>query len=188
MKSPEWTGPASGARAHVWLGTTATPLVLVGYVWYDEGEDPIYVTSENDRSGGNDELVAEAFENLEQYHTDFEVVEAGAGRILVSAGRPFAAERVMCESHMLLAHEKLDSSEILISVARRGAVLVCALDCSNEVKQTMIGLHAESWDNPDALTDRIVDDLVVMRAGTVTGMIPIGRDPEGRPKWGSLSG
>jgi hypothetical protein len=123
-------------------------------------------------------MVRQAFDNLEHYHTDLEVVESAGGRMLVSAGRAFAAERILCQSHMLRAHEKLEAAEIVVSIPRRGAMLASALDCSDEVKQTMVKLHAESWAAGDA--DRIIDELIIVKDGRKSGTVPVA-DAHGAP-------
>ncbi|MGF1595969.1 MAG: hypothetical protein ACFCVK_03415 [Acidimicrobiales bacterium] len=184
LQSAAWPGLADGARAHVWLGTPVEPSVLVAYAWLADDETLTYVTADNDPTEHRDDLVKEAFRNLEYYHTDFEVVEAGSGRMVVSAGWPFAAERVMCENHMLLAHEKLEAETIVVSIARRGAVIACAANCPAEVRHTMYSLHAEAWDDPDAVTERVTDELVVFNNGIMTGSTPIVLDDGGRPVWG----
>jgi hypothetical protein len=155
------------------MGSAAQPLVLVAYAWEDTGGHLEYVTRSNDPFSDRDALVWEAFENLERYQTGFEVVESGGGRMLVSAGPSFAAERVLCQSHMLIAHEKLGSDEILVSIPRRGAMLVCAMDCPDEVRHTMISLHTDSWSQVGGDPERITGELIVMEDGSKTGRMPI---------------
>ena len=172
-------------RAHRWIGSASDPSVVVTYAW--DGEDGLtFVDAKNDPHPQRDALVREAFANLEVYETGFEIVDSGAGRMLVSAGRPFAAERVMCESHMLDAHEKLDSDEVVVSVARRGTVLACAGDCADEVQHTMISLHHESWNDTSAVSERVLDELVVFRDGLKTGTLPVTTSGGGLLSWGPV--
>ena len=173
LKPAGWEGLAEGARAHVWLGTPDEPLVLVAYAWAEGDSELTYVTSGNDPFADRDQLVREAFDNLERYHTTFELVESGEGRMLVSAGRPFAAERVLCQSPMLAAHDKLDAAEILVSISRRGAILACAMDCPSQVRQAMIAIHTENWNGAQTDPDRITGELIVVEDGSKTGRMPI---------------
>jgi hypothetical protein len=173
LKPADWDGLTGGARAHVWLGTPHQPLVLVAYAWEADDGRLDYVTRDNDPFPDRDSLVWQAFDNLERYHTGFELVESGGGRMLVSAGRPFAAERVLCQNHMLSAHEKLEADEILVSIPRRGAMLACAIDCPEQVRHTMISLHTESWTVAETDPDRITGELIVVEGGSKTGRMPI---------------
>ena len=159
-----------GARAHVWIGTPDKPVVVVAYARFREGHDLDFVTTAT-RYGCSDELVQDAFDNLEIYHTDFEVVEAGEARILVSAGWPFATERALCQSHMMLAHEKLDAPEIVISVARRHMLLACARDRDDYVRRTMTDLHFDTHRKNTSGGERVTDRLIVIREGTVVGSL-----------------
>lgn len=173
LKPADWEGLEGGARAHVWMGTPDHPLVLVAYAWEADDGRLDYVTRHNDPFPDRDALVREAFDNLEQYPTSFELVESAGGRMLVSAGRPFAAERVLCQSHMLSAHDKLEADEILVSIPRRGAMLACAIDCPDEVRHTMISLHTDTWSQVDGDAERITGELVVVEGGSKTGRMPI---------------
>lgn len=173
LKPAGWEGLAQGARAHVWVGTPDQPLVVVAYAWAADGGQLRYVTSENDLYQDRDELVREAFDNLESYHTDFELVASGGGRMLVSAGRPFVAERVLNQTHMLAAHDKLEAEEILVSIPRRGAMVACAIDCPDQVRQTMISLHNESWAGAGHDPDKITGELIVVADGSKIGRMPI---------------
>jgi hypothetical protein len=153
--------------------------VVVAYAWSsDEGLS--YVTEQSEEFPSRDAMVRQAFDNLELYHTDLEVVESAGGRMLVSAGRAFAAERILCQSHMLRAHEKLEAAEILVSIPRRGAMLASALECSDEVKQTMVKLHAESWADVSTDAEHIIDELIIVKDGRKSGTVPVA-DAHGAP-------
>ena len=179
LKPARWDGLANGAVAHVWVGTPSEPVVVVAYAWSsDEGLS--YVTEQSEEFPSRDAMVRQAFDNLELYHTDLEVVESAGGRMLVSAGRAFAAERILCQSHMLRAHEKLEAAEILVSIPRRGAMLASALECSDEVKQTMVKLHAESWADVSTDAEHIIDELIIVKDGRKSGTVPVA-DAHGAP-------
>ena len=172
LKPATWVGLRNGARVHLWIGTPTEPVVVVAYGRQrsDDSDDLDFVLA-SDPDAGSDDLVREAFDNLEYYHTDFEVVEANGGRMLVSAGWPFAAERVLCQSHMLLAHQKLDAEEIVVSITRRGSLLACAFDGNEAVRQSMSVLHSESHADAVAAGDDIFGDLILVRNGGKAGIL-----------------
>lgn len=189
LKPATWPGLANRARAQVWIGSPTRPLVVVAYGWHDADQRVRYVTTDS-AYGRSDDLVREAFHNLEQHTTEFELVEADGDRMLVSAGRPLSAERVLCESHMLTAHEKLDADEIVVSVPHRRLLLACARGGGEQVRRTMSGLHRQAVDEATDTGDEITDRLIVLRHGAVAGTIEVGPsggddDPE---RWdGDLS-
>lgn len=174
LKPAEWEGPRIGARAHLWIGTNNEPEVYVGYAW--ESKDGLtYVTHESDKNDDSDEVVRQAFANLDDYGTDFELVEAVGARLVVSAGRPFAAEQVLSEVYMMDVHEALEAETIVVSVSSRGSMLACSLDCPDEAKNTMVNLHREAWLGADD-DQRITNKLVVMSEGVKTVTMAVSGD------------
>lgn len=174
LKPAEWEGLSQGARAHLWLGTNEMPLVVVGYAW-ENSDELTYVTQQTDEHDDPDVIVRQAFDNLEEYESGFETVEANGSRLLVSAGRPFAAERVLCESHMLRAHDELGSARVVVSIPKRGAMVACAWGCSDEAKNTIVNLHLESWKSADD-QERITDHLVVFDKATKIDTMAVSAD------------
>ncbi|MDH3684063.1 MAG: hypothetical protein OEV40_29430 [Acidimicrobiia bacterium] len=174
LKPATWAGLHSDARVHVWIGSPRQPSVVVAYAWHDADERLRYVTTANGY-GRSDDLVREAFHNLEHYTTEFELVEADGDRMLVSAGKPLTAERVLCESHMQTAHEKLDADELVVAVPHRGLLLACARDGGEQVRRTMAALHREAYDEAVTTGDEIFDQLIVLREGAVAETFGVGR-------------
>ncbi len=174
LKPATWDGLRNGARVHLWIGTPTEPVVVVAYGRQrGDGGDELDYVSASHPDADSDDLVREAFNNLEYYHTDFEVVEANGGRMLVSAGWPFAAERALCQSHMLLAHEKLDAEQIVVSITRRGSLLACAHDGNDAVRHSMSTLHSESYADAVTTGEEIFGNLILVRDGCKTGILSV---------------
>ncbi|MFV0526889.1 MAG: hypothetical protein ACK5RL_20600 [Acidimicrobiales bacterium] len=191
LRPAAWLADNPDAAAHVWLGTTDRPLVLVTYAHLGDDGALRVLDADGPPSGGpqpegerprpdggadlrpGEDVVRAAFANLDAYETAFEAVDADGGRMLVSAGRALAAERVLSQAHMLAAHELLDAEEVLVSIPRRGAVLACSIDCSDQVRRSMMHLHTEAWAQARSESDRITGELVVFEQGVKTGRMPI---------------
>lgn len=174
LKPNDWPGIDSGVLAHVWEGTTDKPAVVVVYAEVNDDEQVIdYVTEAEIGASQGDGVVRQAFLNLEHYHTDFEVVEFGSERVLVAAGRQFGAERALCQSHMLRAHDKLGAPQIVVSIARRGLLLAAPYECSEEVKQTIVKLHNEAWSEGASTMEQIINELIVFEGGRKVRTIPL---------------
>lgn len=171
LKPAQWDGPSAGAHAHLWIGTKEEPEVYVGYAW--ESRDGLtYATQQSCGDHGSDEIVRNAFANLDRCEIDFELVEANEARVLVSAGHPFAAEQVLSERLMLAVHEALGADDVVVSISRRGSMLACARDCPDDAKQTMVDLHLEAWLTA-AADDRITDQLIVFSLATKTATMAV---------------
>lgn len=171
LKSAEWQGPMTGARVHRWLGTAEEPLAYVAYAW-ESGEGPVYVTQSDDHD--LDDIVKQSFENLEADEGHHEIVEADGSRLLVAAGQPLAAERVLIQRYMLDVHEALQAERLVVSVAKRQQLLATALDCSNQAKTTIGNLHREAWVSGG--DERITERLIVLEDGRVADTLVMSAD------------
>ena len=76
---------------------------------------------------------------------------------------------------MLQANERLGTEHVVVSIAKRGAMLACAWDCSDEAKNTMVNLHLELWKSADD-QERITDHLIVFESGAKTGTLAVSAD------------
>jgi hypothetical protein len=174
LKPAGWEDIQRGAWANRWLGTNDEPLVYVGYVW-ENGDEVTYVTHDNDDFAVPEAIIRQAFDNLEAYDLELEVVEASGARLVVAAGRPFAAEWVLCEQHMLKVHELLNTDRLVVSIPRRGAMLAVAWDCPRQARATLVNLHLEGWKAADD-NDAITDHLVVFDQGVKSSSLPVSPD------------
>jgi hypothetical protein len=200
LKPATWDGLRGNARVHVWIGTPLYPTVVVAYAdlpfndrvdassgWDDvvvyalgvDGDEVAYATTATSY-GRSDQLVVDAFDNLGGDLIDYELIESGDGRMLVSAGEPMAAERALSEGSMLMAHEKLDANEIAVSVARRGSLLACALDSDEEVRKTLTSIHHETYREAVASGQEIFDRLLVFQDGYLSGLLDIEMSSNGQ--------
>lgn len=182
LKPARWQGLELGARAHVWIGTPAEPVLVVAYGCF-EGGLLSYVTNDVSGYGHPDVLVREAFDNLAAHPIELQVVGAGADQVLLTAG-PLTAEQVLSEAHMLRAHEKLGVDRIVVSIARRDAFMACAAEASDQLRRTMAALHLEAWANGDAHRERLLGDLIVFERGLKVGTIEVGAAVGAEGPWG----
>lgn len=175
LKSTDWQGPQSGARVHWWLGTAQEPVAYVTYAW-ESFEGLVYVTQTEGGGIGEElnEIVGRAFENLGEISSTFEIVEADGSKLLVMAGQPFAAERVLVQQHMREVHEALGAERIVVSVAKRGQLLAGAYDGSAQARATLVNLHREAFVTGG--DDRVTDRLIMVDDGAVIDSLAISAD------------
>ena len=182
LKPAHWQGLEHGARAHVWIGTPAEPVLVVAYGCFDGGLLS-YVTNDVSGYGHPDVLVREAFENLAAHPIELQQVGAGADQVLLTAG-PLTAEQVLSEAHMLRAHERLETDRIVVSIARRDAFMACAADASDQLRRTVAGLHLEAWSDSGGHRERLFGDLIVFERGLKVATVPVGAALGADSPWG----
>ncbi|MEZ5056331.1 MAG: hypothetical protein R2879_04765 [Saprospiraceae bacterium] len=57
------------------------------------------------------QILKEAYQNLEDYKTEFEYSKALDNKVLTSSGLDFSSERILSKNHMLKAHEMLNTDD-----------------------------------------------------------------------------
>jgi hypothetical protein len=173
LKRRDWPGLDTGMQAHVWIGTTEDPRVLVAYVERSGGqqeEDEVYVSQTAATLRGT-ALLEDAFANLEDQHSSFEAIETGGHRLLLSMGPGVVTDRAMLQSHMLLAHEKLEAAEIVVSIPRAGVLVVADRWAEPPVRRALLDAHHRGLHDGSAEGDLLFEDLIVMADGWPTGTI-----------------
>lgn len=150
-------------------------MAYVTYAW-ESFEGLVYVTQTEGGGVGEElnEIVGRAFENLGSIEGTFEIVEAEESKLLVMAGQPFAAERVLVQHHMREVHEALGAERIVVSVAKRGQLLAGAFDGPAQARATLLNLHREAFVTGG--DERVTDRLIVVDDGAVVDSLAISAD------------
>lgn len=120
-----------------------------------------------------------ADENLAHEPAFFSFVEDSDGKILIGHGADLACEMIMCSAHMRKAHEMLKAERILVSIARRGLMLVTAHSDDEEARQTFLDMHWgvwKGWKAPDH--EVITDDVFVLRNGALESVFYLNLEEE----------
>lgn len=160
-----WDGPTRGAYAHRWLGDPDDPQIVIGY--RDGCDDRGWALRDGPTARDEDEVVAEAFANLDRCRVGTELVEAEGARVVVAAGLPHTAEMVLSQRFMLDVHRSLEADQVLVSLARTGAMLACSFDDDNAALPTIVELHNEAWATAQ-VEERLTELLIVFEAGRKT--------------------
>lgn len=188
LQPADWPGLLHGPRVHRWLGTNDEPAVLVAYAWERPGDRLEYVTERTCPDWG-DHVVREAFDNLIARAPSFELIEADGNQMLITVGVPFAVERILSEDHMRIAQERLGVEEIVVSIARRGTMLICDRAADASLQRAMNSLHLDAVDAARADRELLYDQFVVVKDGVRVGTLPVARAEADRPPvpWGGTT-
>lgn len=173
LKPSNWVGLKAGA-----LSSTLIPAegeahgVVVGY-GMDTPDNFVFLTKQHLETMDAKQITKEAFENLENYTTEFEISEAFQNQVLTSSGPSFSSERILSKSHMLKAHSLLDTETLLVSIPRRSCMMVIANDADKALLNKFIFLHNHTWNDDSYGNAPIANILFVVKNGSIVGHVPL---------------
>lgn len=173
LKPSNWVGLKAGA-----LSSTLIPAegedhgVVVGY-GMDTPDNFVFLTKQHLETMDAKQITKEAFENLENYTTEFEISEAFQNQVLTSSGPSFSSERILSKSHMLKAHSLLDAETLLVSIPRRSCMMVIANDADKALLNKFIFLHNHTWNDDSYGNAPIANILFVVKNGSIVGHVPL---------------
>ena len=138
LKPSNWVGLTAGAlRSALLPAAGGAHGVVVGY-GMDTPDNFVFLTKQHLETMDAKQITKEAFENLENYTTEFEISEAFQNQVLTSSGPSFSSERILSKSHMLKAHSLLDAETLLVSIPRRSCMMVIANDADKALLNKFI--------------------------------------------------
>ncbi|MEH0155419.1 hypothetical protein V6R21_14830 [Limibacter armeniacum] len=172
LKPGDWVGIQAGALKQTLIGTQEEPQVVVGF-GYDTPENFIFLTHQDLEKMDGNQILNDAYQNLEDFKTEFEPVGSLDNKVLTSSGLDFSSERILSKNHMLEAHKMLDAEELLVSIARRRCMMVTSRAADDELLNTFIMLHNETWNDDSYGNAPIANMLFVVKEGDIVGSIPL---------------
>lgn len=172
LKPGDWVGIKAGAIKQTLVGDEQNPLVVISF-GYDTPENFVFLTHQHLEKMDANQVLKEAYQNLEDYKTEFEYSKALENKVLTSSGLDFSSERILSKNHMLKAHEMLDTDEILVTIPRRRCMMVVAKNSENELLNTFVGLHQNAWQDDSYGNAPIANMLFVLKEGNIVGTFPL---------------
>jgi hypothetical protein len=172
LKPGDWVGIKAGALKQTLLGTQEAPELVVGF-GYDAPTNFVFLMPSDIEGKDPNQMLKDAFANLEQVKSDFEISETLNRRVLTASGQDFSSEKILCRSHMLKAHELLQSKELLVSIPRRRCMMVTSRQADKELLNTFVALHKNAWEDDSYGNAPILNALFVVIDGQIDGVIPL---------------
>lgn len=125
-----------------------------------EGKDP-------------NQILCEAYQNLAEAPSNFEISEKLDGKVLTASGHDFSAEKILNKEHMLKAHELLQAEELLVSIPRRRCMMITSKAVDEQTLNIFAALHDNAWKDDSYGNPPIIDGLFVVINGAINGFIPL---------------
>jgi len=172
LKGGDWVGIKAGALKQTLIGTPEQPELLVAFA-YDVPGNFIFLTQKDLEGKDPDKLLKEAYDNLEEVESKFEISETLNRKVLTSSGNDFSSEKILCKSHMIKAHELLQSKELLVSIPRRRCMMITSKQVDKELLNTFLALHKHAWEDDSYGNAPIINALFVVVDGQIDGIIPL---------------
>lgn len=172
LKPGDWVGIQAGALKQTLIGDEQNPQVVIGF-GYDTPENFIFLTHQHLEKMNANQILKEAYQNLEDYKTEFEYSKALDNKVLTSSGLDFSSERILSKNHMLKAHKMLNAEEILVTIPRRRCMMVIAKNSEKELLNTFIGLHQNAWQDDSYGNAPIANMLFILKDGNIVGTFPL---------------
>jgi hypothetical protein len=174
LKPGNWVGIQAGALKQTLFGTPEQPELVVAF-GYDAPSNFVFLMPKDLEGKDPNQTLKEAYDNLEQVESNFEISLTLNKQVLTASGHDFSSEKILCRSHMLRAHELLQSKELLVSIPRRRCMIVTSRQADKELLNTFVHLHNNAWEDDSYGNAPILDVLFVVIDGQIDGIIPLDR-------------
>jgi len=168
LKPGNWVGIQQGALTQTLLGTPENPKVVIAY-GYDTPDNFIFLTQKDLEKRSSDDIIKEAYSNLENYNTEFIPSKQLNNQVLTSSGQDFSSERILSAKHLQKAHELLNAEELIVSIPRRRCMMVMPKTPNKELLQTFINLHKNAWADDSFGNPQITDSFFFIKGGKIVG-------------------
>ena len=172
LKPGDWIGVKAGCIKQTLLGTPENPQLVVGF-GYDAPTNFVFLRQSDLEGKDPNEILKDAYENLENFKQDFEISAALNGKVLTASGGDFSSEKILCKNHMMKAHELLNSDELFVSIPRRRCMMVTSRHADKELLNTFVALHKNAWDDESYGNAPIINAMFVVKDGQIDGIISL---------------
>ena len=140
---------------------------------YNTPEHFVFLNKEMLGEMTEEELVARAFKNLEDFEAPISHANQDSplfGKMLFASGQDLSSEKLFCKSHMLKAHEMLEAETLLVSVPRRTCMYILDERSDEEAIQQFMMTHAFTWADDAFGNAPIFNGVFHVKAGEIIGI------------------
>ena len=85
----------------------------------------------------------------------------------------FSSEKILCQSHMMKAHQLLNAEELLVSIPRRRCMMVTSTKADKDVLNKFLQLHNHAWRDESYGNAPIINALIKIRNGKISGLFSL---------------
>ena len=175
LKPGDWVGIKAGAIKQTLIGTQEEPQLVVGF-GYDTPSNFVFLMPKDLEGKDPNNILSEAYRNLEEVQINFEVSEEIDGKILTASGNDFSAEKILSKAHMMKAHELLNTEELFVSIPRRRCMMITSKSAKKETLNVFAAFHGKVWEDDSYGNAPIINALFVVINGEINGLIPLDKN------------
>lgn len=177
LKPGDWVGIKMGALKQTLVGSQESPTLVAGF-GYDAPNNFVFLMPKDLEGKDPNQILNQAYQNLEEVPSIFSPKSPHPHEILTASGQDFSAEKILCQSHMLKAHQLLGAEELLVSIPRRRCMMMCSKNAPKEVINQFAQVHAYTWKDDSYGNAPIINALFVVINGRINGLIPLDQPNE----------
>jgi hypothetical protein len=172
LKPGDWVGIEAGAIKQTLIGTQEEPDLVIGF-GYDTPSNFVFLMPSDLEGKDPNKLLEDAYKNLEEVIVEFEISDELDKKVIMASGNDFSSEKILSKSHMMKAHQLLQSDELLVSIPRRRCMMITSRSADKELLNIFVTLHNSTWQDDSYGNAPIINSLFVVINGEIEGLIPL---------------
>jgi len=172
LKPGDWVGIKAGALKQTLFGPPEAPQLVIGF-GYDAPDNFIFLMPKDIDGKDPNQVLQDAFANLEAVQSEFVFSESLNNQVLTASGHDFSSEKILCQSHMMKAHQLLNAEELLVSIPRRRCMMVTSTKADKDVLNKFLQLHNHAWRDESYGNAPIINALIKIRNGKISGLFSL---------------
>ena len=172
LKPGNWVGIEAGCIKQTLFGSQDDPQLVAAF-GYDTPTNFVFLMPKDLEGKDPNKVLNDAYENLENFQSDFDVSAKPEGTMLFASGKDFSSEKILCKSHMMKAHELLGAKELLVSIPRRTCMVVISREADEKLLYQFTFLHKHTWEDDSYGNAPIWNVLFTVVDGKIDGVIPL---------------
>ena len=172
FKPGDWSGMKMAANT-IFLGDESNPLLLIGY-GYSLENSFTFLTILDLKKQSIESIHSEAVKNIEEYPVNIEISKAIDQPILMASGSDFSSEKILSNTFLEMAQEKLNTKEMLVSIPRRTCIMMMSKNADADNITKFVELHYHAWNDNSYGNAPIFNGLFIVKNGKIESVKPLG--------------
>ena len=168
LKPGDWVGIQNGALRKTLIGTPENPELVIAF-GYDTPSNFFFLTQHDLQRLDPDQVLKDAYKNLEEYEVEIEVSQNLGGKVLFCSGRDFCSEKILLPQFMMAAHQLLGAEKLLVSIPRRRCMMIMGQTQDRDLMRVFLHLHGEAWKDDSYGNPPIANIIFQVEKGEIEG-------------------
>ncbi len=118
-----------------------------------------------------DVLMDTAYKNINELDLKYETQEIFNHKVINVERHLFTSEKILDLNFMKELQSVLGTTSILVSVPRRGHLIVCDAQVNEDIKTKFFNYHYATFIKSEDVFQRVTDDILIYKDGIIDGVI-----------------